>query len=111
MKKVVDFFLKKSSKLAYFGFLQVQISTEVGHFIYGLKGLTETKSENLKSNFNIYFFQLIGLNMLCNFSLELTICIYMLVSIFYFSIFSIFYSSILCGSQTLLAYSNLDFIS
>ena len=46
MKKVVDFFFKKSSKLAYFWFLQVQISKEVGHIIYGLKGLTETKSEN-----------------------------------------------------------------
>ena len=42
MKKVVDFFFKKSLKLAYFWFLQVQ----VGHIIYGLKGLTETKSEN-----------------------------------------------------------------
>ena len=65
MKKIVDFFLKKSSKLAYFWFLQVQISTVVGHFIYGLKGLTETKSENSKANFHRYFFQLIGLNMLC----------------------------------------------
>ena len=43
MKKVVDFFLKKSSKVAYFWFLQVQISKEVDHIIYGLKGLTETK--------------------------------------------------------------------
>ena len=50
MKKVVDFFLKKSSKLAYFWFLQVQISTEVGHIIYGLKGLTETKSKYLNQN-------------------------------------------------------------
>ena len=65
MRKNVDFFLKKSSKLAYFWFLQVQISTEVGHIIYGLKGLTEPKSENSKANFHRYFFQLIGLNMLC----------------------------------------------
>ena len=56
MKKVVDFFLKKSSKFAYFWFLQVQVSTEVGHIIYGLKALTETKSENLKSDFHSYFF-------------------------------------------------------
>ena len=56
MKKVVDFFLKKSSKLAYFWFLQVQISKEVGHIIYGLKGLTETKSKYLKSNFHRYCF-------------------------------------------------------
>ena len=49
MKKVVDFFLKKSSKVTYFRFLQVKISAEVGHIIiHGLKGLTETKSENLK---------------------------------------------------------------
>ena len=56
MKKIVDFFFKKSSKLAYFWFLQVQISTEVGHIIYGLKGLTETKSKYLKSNFQRYYF-------------------------------------------------------
>ena len=55
MTKIVDFFLIKSSKLAYFWFLQVQISKEVGHIIYGLKGLTETKSENLKSNFHRFF--------------------------------------------------------
>ena len=67
MKKIVDFFLKKSSKLAYFWFLQVQISIEVGHIIYGLKDLTETKSEDSKANFHRYFFQLIGLNMLCTF--------------------------------------------
>ena len=52
MKKIVDFFLKKSSKLAYFWFLQVQISIEVGYIIYGLKDLTETKSENSKANFH-----------------------------------------------------------
>ena len=56
MKKVVDFFFKKSSKLAYFWFLQVQISIEVGHIIYGLKALAETKSENVKSNSHRYFF-------------------------------------------------------
>ena len=56
MKKIVDFFLKKSSKLAYFWFLQVQISIEVGHIIYGLKDLNETKSENSKANFHRYFF-------------------------------------------------------
>ena len=48
MKKVVDFFFKKSSKLAYFWFLQVQISTELGHIIHGLKALTETQIRKLK---------------------------------------------------------------